>query len=131
MAGTFVINTEQTFATVIFMSCVPKADYKTGVVETDRNNVPKWTVEAAVTFHPMPGMRPVSEVVSITIAAPADPAQGVMPGQPVQIDGMRVGISTPERTDKGGIRGGRPWYQASGLRPAVPAARPVREEKAA
>lgn len=131
MAGTFVIDVPNTFATVIFMSCVPKADYKTGVVETDRNNVPKWTVEAAVTFHPMPGMRPTSEVITITIASPNDPGQGTMPGQPVQIDGMRVGISAPERNDKGGIRGGRPWYQASGLRPAAPAARPAREDKAA
>lgn len=132
MAGTFVINAAETFQRVIFMSCAEKVDFKTGAVETNPQGVPKWTIEAAVTFHPgAPGMRAQSEVITATITQHGNPGDGVMPGSPVELLGLRVGFSIPERNERGGVRGGKPWYQASGIRPAGAMGRPSKAEAAA
>lgn len=118
MPGTFAIDTEQTFAAALLMSAGPKLKFGEAVQDVSAAGVAKWTLEVAVTFRTEPGMRPVSEVISVTVTAPSDPAQGVMPGAPVALDGFRVGISPPEKNDRGGIRGGKFWYQASGVRTA-------------
>jgi hypothetical protein len=118
MPGTFAINAEETFVTAFLMSAGPKLKFGEQTQDANTAGVPKWGLEVAVTFAPQDGMRPVSEVLNITITAPHDPAQGVAPGSPVQFDGFRVGVSPPEKTDRGGIRGGKLWYQASGVRAA-------------
>jgi hypothetical protein len=61
-------------------------------------------------------MTPASDVIRITILGGSDPAAGITPGMPVEFDAFKVGISAPERNDKGGIRGGKPYFQAGGIR---------------
>jgi hypothetical protein len=119
MPGTFVVDATNTFAAALFMASNPKLKFgtKTGEQEMSAAGLPKWGVQAAVTFHGINGMQPVSEVITITVEGPTDPCQGMPPGTPVIFDGFRVGISAPERNDKGGIRGGKPWYQAGSIRP--------------
>jgi hypothetical protein len=117
MAGTFAVDTGATFTSAILMTVAPKMKFGTQAQDVSAAGVPKWTVEAAVTFASEPGIKPVSEVISITIAAPADPGQGMPMGTAITFDRFRVGSSAPERNDRGGIRGGKLWYQAAGLRP--------------
>ena len=122
MPGTFVIDTAATFASPpLLMGCLPKVKYGSeGQQDVSANGERKWEAQAAVTFHPAaPGMRPVSEVISVTITGPAtNPGDHITPGTPVTFDGFRVGWSAPEASDTGRIKGGKPWYQASGLRQA-------------
>src|SRR5215472_17759040 len=77
----------------------------------------KWDVQASVTYHAEPGLKPVSEVIAVTVTGPAnDPCASIAPGTPIVFDKMRVGFSVPEARENGrGIRGGRPWYQASNV----------------
>jgi hypothetical protein len=119
MPGTFMVDAASTFSVAIFMSSTPKLKFgsRTGEQEVSAAGQPKWAVQAAVTFHGINGMQPVSEVITITLEGTADPCQGLPPGVPVIFDGFRVGISPPEKTEKGGIRGGKAWYQAAGVRP--------------
>jgi hypothetical protein len=63
-------------------------------------------------------MAPASDVIKITVLGGSDPAAGITPGTPVTFDAFKVGISAPERNDKGGIRGGKPYYQAAAVKPA-------------
>jgi hypothetical protein len=119
MPGTFVINTEATFASPpLLMGCMPKLKYGTQDQDVSASGERKWEAQAAVTFHPSaPGMRSVSEVISVTITGPVtNPGEHITNGSPVAFDGFKVGWSAPEATESGRVRGGKPWYQATGLR---------------
>ncbi|MFD1502720.1 hypothetical protein [Streptosporangium lutulentum] len=123
MAGTFAIDSAQTFQFMIFMGCEEKNAFGSTDQEKNAQGIPKWSLQFAVTFHPTPGMKAISEVIAVTITQHGHPADGVPPGTPVELVGLRLGISSPEKNDKGSIRGGKPWYQASGIRPAQVATR--------
>lgn len=115
--GTYVIDTRQTFQTAILMGCGPKTKFGELTQDVSANGEKKWAVEAAVTHHSQAGMRPVSEVISITVTGPAtDPGVSIPPGSPIELDGFRVGFSAPERGQGDRIRGGKPWFQASNVR---------------
>jgi hypothetical protein len=115
MPGTFVVDTRSTFAAALLMASGPKIKFQSTEQDVSTNGERKWEVQAALTWNAEPGMRPVAEVISITMFGGADPAANIPPGSPVEFDGFRVGISAPERTERG-VRGGKPWYQASGVR---------------
>ena len=124
MPGTLAIDATNTFAAALLMSAGPKPKFgsTTGEISTNAQGVPQYQAEVAVTYLPEAGRRPVSEVITVTITSPADPTKDLAPGSPVTFDGLRAGVSTPEAKDNGrGIRGGRLWFSASGIRSAVPA----------
>lgn len=117
MPGTFTIDAPRTFATVILMGSAAKLKFGSTDQDVSANGERKWEVQAAVQFHPQAGMRPVSEVLSVTVTGPpTDPAAAIPPGSPIELENFRVGFSAPEHGEGQRIRGGRPWYQASGVR---------------
>ena len=130
MAGTFAVDCAGTFSAALLMSSAPKTKFGTQAQDVSVAGLPKWTVEAAVTFLTEPGMRPSSEVISVTVTSAADPGQGIPPGTLIAFDGFRVGMSAPEKNDRGGIRGGKFWYQAAALRPANTNTRAPRSDAA-
>jgi hypothetical protein len=121
MPGTFKIDTAGTFATAILMASAAKAEFgQPGQQAVSASGERKWQTDLAVTFHAnQPGMRPVSEVISVTITGPpTDPAAGIPVGALVELDDFRVGWTAPESRENGRVRGGRPWYSAAGIRQA-------------
>jgi hypothetical protein len=117
MAGTYVVDLRQTFSSAFLMSAGAKTKFGSNEQDISQTGERKWSVEAAVTFHSN-GMKASSEVISVTITGPAsDPAASIPPGSPVEFEGFRIGFSAPERAGDR-IRGGKPWFQASGVRPA-------------
>lgn len=122
--ATYVIDSGKTFTQLLLMSSGAKTKFGSQDQDVSANGEKKWAVECAATYRTEPGRRPVSEVITVTVTGPAsDPAEGIAPGSPVVLDGLRVGISAPESGESGRIRGGRPWFQADGLRQAQPAFR--------
>lgn len=120
-SATLTIDQAQTFATQLLMSSGRKIKYGTqGEVATNAQGIPQWTCEVAVSYRTKPGERSSSEVLTVTITAAGDPFENTPAGTPVIFDGLRAGLSAPEATERG-IRGGRLWYQADGIRSAVPA----------
>ena len=119
MPGAFTIDTARTFALLMLMSTSPKAEFNSADQAQARSadGRPKWSAQVAATWLAEPGRRPVSEVLDITITSDRDPGEGLAPGSPVIVEGLRVGVSTPEKTERG-VRGGRAWYQADALRSA-------------
>jgi hypothetical protein len=115
MPGAFTIDTGRTFALLMLMSTSPKTKFGTSDPDTAADGRAKWSAQVAATWLAEPGRRPVSEVLDITIVSDRDPGDGITPGSPVHVEGLRVGVSTPERTDRG-VRGGKAWYQAEALR---------------
>jgi hypothetical protein len=126
MPGTFVVDHGQTFSTVVLMSVTAKDKFGApGVQDISAEGVPKWVAQAAVTFTAQNGMAPVSEVLTVTITTLGNPADGMTLPAAAVLDGLRCGVSAPEKRDNGSIRGGRLWYSATGIRPAH--ARQVKE----
>lgn len=120
MPGTMAIDTASTFTRILLMGAGPKTKFGSTDQDVSASGEKKWEVQAAVTYHSEYGMKPFSEVISVTVTGPAaDPAEAIAPGSPIEFDRLRVGFSSPEQRENGkGIRGGRPWYQASGIRQA-------------
>ena len=114
MSGTLTIDTPATFQAVLLMASGPKLKFGSTEQDISARGERKWDVQAAVTYHAEPGMKPVSEVIAVTVTGPAaDPCTSIPLGTPIVFDKMRVGFSPPEARENGrGIRGGRPWYQA-------------------
>lgn len=102
------------------MASGPKLKFGSTEQDISTRGERKWDVQAAVTFHPEPGMKPVSEVIAVTVTGPpTDPCGSIPTGSSIAFDRLRVGFSVPEARENGrGIRGGRPWYQATNVHQA-------------
>lgn len=124
MPGQFVVSVQETFAMLILLSSGAKAEFGTNTQAVSANGERKWDLQVAATWHQDPaaaaaGRKPVSEVINVTITGPAtDPGAQLPPGSPIALDGLRVGVSSPEKTERG-IRGGKAWYSATAVRPAA------------
>jgi hypothetical protein len=115
------VDTASTFSVLIFMGSEPKADFNTGEHQRNAAGLLKWGVTVAAQTIPANGQRSSAETLSVTIAADSDPGAGLAPGTPVVLEDLRAGVMDPEQRGEGKIRGGRMFFQASGVRPLVPA----------
>lgn len=134
MPGTFAVDAAATFKNAVLVNSGPKPKFggSPGEQETNAAGVRKWIVQVAVTFTPTtPGLPEISELIAVTITDHANPGEGLAPGTAIVLDGLRVGINPPERTDKGGIKGGKLWYTATGLRSASAASITSRRSESA
>ena len=132
MPGTLIIDTTATFQAALLMASGPKLKFGSTEQDISARGERKWDVQAAVTYHAEPGMKPVSEVIAVTVTGPdSDPCASISPGTPIVFDRMRVGFSVPEARENGrGIRGGRPWYQATDVHQAHTHQRPTKTDAA-
>ena len=132
MPGTLTIDITATFQAVLLMASGPKLKFGSTEQDISARGERKWDVQAAVTYHAEVGLKPVSEVIAVTVTGPAtDPCASIAPGTPIVFDKMRVGFSPPEARENGrGIRGGRPWYQATDVHQSHQA-RPSKNDQAA
>lgn len=120
MPGTIHVNTDATFAALILMSIGEKMIFGTDQPEITKAGERKYTAEIAVQYRPENGMKPVSEVISATITGGDHNAiLGIAPGSPVTLEGLRCGVSAPEKRDDGRVRGGRLYFMASAIRSAA------------
>ena len=130
--ATYAIDMGQTFTSVIYMASAAKLRFGTQEPDTNAAGEKKWGIQAAVTYKTEPDRPPMSEVIPLTITGPAsDPCALINPGTPVILEGLRVGFSPPEKGENDRIRGGRPWFSCSGIRPAQGQSRPLSKENAA
>jgi hypothetical protein len=118
MPGTIVVDQQSTFSSPpLVMSVGPRLKYNSTEQDVTRDGQRKWSVQVAVSYFSEYGMRPQAEVIEVTIAG-EDPSTAVQPGQPVQFDRLRQGISAPEMNNESGrIRGGKPFWSADAVRP--------------
>ena len=52
------------------------------------------------------------------------------PGQAVEVDGFKVGVSAPEKRENGRVTGGKAWFQATAVRPAAAAVKYGKQDAA-
>jgi hypothetical protein len=117
MPGTLTVNTQQTFATMLLMSAAQKLKFGTTEPDISATGEKKHTCEVAVTYLAEQGMRPVSEVITITVTGGDNIT--IPPGTPVEFASLRCGVSQPEKRDNGRIAGGKLYWMASGIRPVM------------
>ncbi len=120
MPGMITVDQQSTFATPpLCMSVGPRMKYGTDQQDITRNGERKWSVQAAVSYVAENGMRPVAEVIDVGLVG-EDPSALIQPGMPVQFDRLRTGVTAPEATQEGRVRGGRLYWMADGVRPFSP-----------
>ena len=118
MSFTVAVDTAASFSVCILMGSEKKTDFNTGEAVTTKTGEFKWAVTVAAQTIPVNGQRSSAETISITITASADPAEGLPPGTPIEVEDMRVGTMDPEKRGER-IFGGKPYFQASGVTPLV------------
>jgi hypothetical protein len=118
MPGMITVDQQATFSTPpLVMSVGPRLKFGTDVQDVTRNGEKKWSVQVAVSYFPEYGMRAQAEVIEVGLVGEAP---SVQPGMPVQFDRLRCGVSAPEKTDEGRVRGGRLYWSADGVHPFSP-----------
>jgi hypothetical protein len=113
--ATYAIDTAQTFTACMLMATGPRLKFGSSEQDVSAAGEKKWEVQAAVSFIPEYGMKAQSDILSVTVTG-TDPGQGINPGSPIELVNLRVGIVAPEKADNGKVRGGKPYWQASGIR---------------
>jgi hypothetical protein len=117
MPGTVTVDVRSTFSTILLMSVAEKTKFGTDQPDISATGERKYTAELAVTYFAENGMRPVSEVVSVTVTGGDHNAiLSIPPGSLVELDRLRCGVSAPERKENGRIAGGRLYWMAAGIR---------------
>jgi hypothetical protein len=106
------------FTRLMLVSIEPKTDRETGVQFTSKDGSQrKWTVSVVASmpsrFDPA---RTDSEVLAVTVTSTEDPSGYVAEGEQVLFEDLTVGVMAPEHGEGGRIRGGRLFWQASGVR---------------
>jgi hypothetical protein len=132
MPGTYVVDTNATFVRCVLINGGQKDKFGVpGQQETSSQGIPKWFAEAAVTFVPsQPGMPPVSELITVTITSYDNPFDNLSTSE-VTFEGLRVGNTAPSSGEGGRIRGGKFWFTAAAVRPALSTMRGGKSETAA
>lgn len=118
MPGTITVAQQDTFsAPPIALAAGPRLKFGSTEQDVSRDGEKKWTVQAAVTYVPEFGMKPVAEVIEVTVTGGDDPSEFLAPGTPVEFNRLRVGVSAPEKRDNGRVVGGKLYWMATAVRP--------------
>lgn len=116
MPSTVTVDLPATFASFMLLSVAPKTVFGSDQLDIAKTGEKKYVLEVAATPVPDGGLAGRSEVLSITVTGGDEGVMlAIQPGTPVTLEKLRMGISPVERTEKG-IRGGRPWFQGTGLK---------------
>jgi hypothetical protein len=105
------------FTRLMLVSLQPRTDRETGVQLTNKDGTErKWTVEVVAS---MPSRwdvsRTESDVLAVTVTSADDPTGKVAEGEMVWFTGLTVGVMPPEQSESGRIRGGKLFWQATGV----------------
>jgi hypothetical protein len=111
------------FTRLMLVEIAPKADRETGVQFTTKDGTErKWTAQVVASLPSRwEAGRTDSEVLSVTVTCADDPTAMVAEGDMVVFDNLTVGVMPPEAGEGGRIRGGKLFWQATGIRSKVPA----------
>lgn len=115
------------FIKLLVISIEPKVDRETGVQFTSKDGSErKWAVSVAAQLPSRwESGRTDSEILSVTLTSAGDPSQMVEEGDKVWFDNLTVGVMNPEQDKESGrIRGGKLFWQATGVRAQSMAGKP-------
>lgn len=110
---------QSAFTRLMLVEIAPRADRETGVQLTNRDGTErKWTVQVVASLPSRwEAGRSDSDVLQVTVTCADDPTALVAEGDLVRFDNLTVGVMPPEQGESGRIRGGKLFWQASGVRP--------------
>jgi hypothetical protein len=105
----------------MLVSIEPRLDRETGIQFTNKDGTErKWTVQVVAS---LPSRwdegRTESEVLAVTVTCKDDPTAHIAEGDQVRFANLTVGVMPPEKNEATGrIRGGKLFWQATGVRAA-------------
>jgi hypothetical protein len=119
--GMIMCDPKNSFAAAIFMGATQKMIFGSdNEPDIAKDGQRKYSSDVAVTYLAEGGRKPFSEVLSVSTMG-TDPSATITPGQPVEFDRLRVGVSAASRNERGGVSGGRMYFMADAIRPSAPA----------
>jgi hypothetical protein len=114
------------FSRMMLIAIEPKADRETGVQFTSKDGTEKkWNCQVVASLpSKWDAGRTESEVVNVTLTTADDPTGYVAEGDQVTFTDLVVGVMAPTKDDETGrIRGGRLFWQASGVSSRIAASK--------
>jgi hypothetical protein len=114
------------FSRMMLIAIEPKVDRETQVQYTSRDGAEKkWNVQVVASLpSKWDAGRTESEVVNVTLTTADDPTGYVAEGDQVTFTDLTVGVMAPTKDEESGrIRGGRLFWQASGVTSRVSVAK--------
>jgi hypothetical protein len=105
------------FTRLMLVAIEPRTDRDTGVQLTNRDGTErKWTAQVVVSLPSRwDAGRTESDVLQVTVTCADDPTSKIAEGDQVWFDNLTVGVMPPEQSESGRIRGGKLFWQASGV----------------
>ena len=114
------------FTRLMIVAVEAKCDRETGEQYKSKDGTArKWTVQVVASLPSKWDLgRTDSEVLSVTLTSADDPRDQVNEGEMVTFDGLTAGVMPPEQNaESGRIRGGKLFWQASGVQTRITAGR--------
>ena len=107
------------FTRLMLVELAPKTDRETGRQITSKDGTERKFTAQVVASLPSrwESGRTDSEVLQVTVTTADDPMGKVHEGEMVWFDGFTVGVMPPEQGEGGRIRGGKLFWQATGIQP--------------
>lgn len=117
MATLNYLISQESFIAALVMNISPREKFgEPGIQDKDNAGTPLWAVDVAVTNPPVEGRKPVTDVITIKVAA-ANIRDLPPQYTPVTFHGLRMGVSgTSLRGDR--VAGGQPYFTADKIVPA-------------
>src|SRR5262245_61475865 len=108
---------QEAFTKLMLVTIEPRTDRDTGVQLTNKDGTErKWTAQVVAS---MPSRweanRTESDLINVTVTTADDPTGKVAEGDLVWFTDLTVGVMPPEQSESGRIRGGKLFWQASGI----------------
>lgn len=114
----FTVEQAATFNTVMLMAVEPKLAFKSEHQEMTRDNLGKWDVHVSAGFKVFG--KTEYTMLKISVVAEKNPGEGITPGTPVDLVGLKVGVRDKVIKDKdtgeSKAVGAQVWYRADELR---------------
>lgn len=109
--ATMKIDQGASFSLAILMSAQPKMGFKdgkrTGAQDTNKDGIPKWTVQVSVADRETGS----ADLLKVTVTSPHNPAEVAAPGTPIFFENLGIGVMN-----------GTPFFLATGIQSAMAAA---------
>jgi hypothetical protein len=112
------------FSRMMLIAIEPKTDRDSGIQYTSKDgSEKKWNVQVVASLPSRwDADRTESDVVNITLSTAEDPTGYVSEGDQVAFTDLVVGVVAPTKDEESGrIKGGRLFWQASGVHSRIPA----------
>jgi hypothetical protein len=106
------------FTSAMVTAIEPRLEFGKDVQAVSKDGVPKWAVEVYIKMPSRFQDRTDKGIALVIVTSNDNPAAKVAEGDQVEFADLTVGVMAPDHDDSGRIRGGKLFWQATGVKAA-------------